>query len=81
MLTTQDIEALNTARQILRKINLDARTQAWGKPAGQVDGHDLGRLSEASDIAEGAIFNVLNTAHSYCQVEIPDVLMHMRDEV
>jgi len=86
MLTSDDITKLNEARKILKRLEDRTRDAFYdlgdtNKYSGEVDGHDLGRLSEAADVAEGAIFNVLNTARSYCKVAISDGEMHMREEV
>lgn len=83
MLTTRDIKRLNAARKVLRRLedecahSRSAESNGWRNP----DGHSYGRLAEAADHAEGAIFNVLNTANAHRIAEVPDDLMHMREEV
>lgn len=77
MLDSTQIEILNLARDILKATEEDARDASFKvKPEDHVDGHDLGKLGEACDAAQSAIFNVLNIARSYCHVPITDEQMH-----
>jgi len=83
MLTTEDIETLNAARKILDTLCQACSQAGWEAPSDSTSvprSFDYGKLHEATDTAAEAIFNVLNTARSYCNVEITNEQMHMREE-
>lgn len=92
MLTRENIETLNAARTILAQLQKDATDRFIHERDGEhdlyadpqwyekVDGHDLGRLTEAADIAETAIFNVMSTARHFCKVEMTEAELHNRRE-
>lgn len=42
---------------------------------GPVDAVDLGRLAEALDAAEAAVFNALNTASAFCESKAADAAL------
>jgi hypothetical protein len=57
--------------------------ESWSlrwESTGSVDAFDYGKLHETAEAARDAIFNMLNTARAYCDVEITDDQMHMREE-
>lgn len=80
MLTRKDIRTLNKARDVLQRIQNETRRAAWHKEPDdtKVDGYDLGRMGEAADRGEGALFNFLNVSRSYCNETISDEEMHNR---
>jgi hypothetical protein len=79
VLTSEDIEAIAGMRKLLDGVEERAVKAAWATEqalaaAGRVDykaapSHNWGRLAEACDITEAALFNVLNLASSHCKVE------------
>lgn len=63
MLTTEQIRTLNDARTILKNAQ---QPNTWSG----------GRVSEACDNAQDAIFDVLNATNSHRLQEIPETLLH-----
>lgn len=80
MLTRKDIRTLNKARDVLQRIDKETRRAAWHIEPGdtKVDGYEFGRMGEAADRAESAIFNFLNVSRSWCDETISDEEMHNR---
>jgi hypothetical protein len=74
LLNTRDIATLNRAREVLRRVEESAWESSFVHfdPYAPVTGCDLGRLLEAANVAEDAIFRVLNTARSSCHTRITD---------
>jgi len=68
-INSTDVAALNAARKVLDQIA--------EKATYDFDTQDSGRLAEAADIAEEAIFNVLNVAHSWCRVPLTHDQLHI----
>lgn len=68
-LTDEEIAALNDARTILAQYKEWAGTRSWLTPSGFADGGpnagDYGRVAAFADIAEDAIFMVLNVSNSH----------------
>lgn len=74
LLTPAEARTLREARIILVKVGI--RTQALGPI--EDDGAlawRLGKLDEAADVAEGAVFNVLSTAHNFLDVDAAKLAM------
>lgn len=74
LLNSRDIATLNRAREVLRRLEETAWTSSFEHfdPYAAVTGCDLGRLSEAANVADDAIFRVLNTARNSCHMRITD---------
>src|SRR5262245_28223176 len=74
LLNSRDIAALNRARDVLKRVDEAAwrRSLSHFDPYAPVSAWDLGRLSEAASIAEDAIFHVLTTARTHCEVKVTD---------
>jgi hypothetical protein len=81
-LTHDDIQILNAARDILKALSHEAAMGAWNASNNASDEGPhpggLGRLAEAADNAEQAIFQTLNVGATYGRLDIPDDLMHNR---
>jgi hypothetical protein len=80
MLDHDEVRQVNAVRTLCKRLDGAGRRQAWEvEPHAGVDAHGLGRLSAAAEAAEAALFNVLNTARSFCAVDIPDELIFNRE--
>ena len=76
VVSVEDALTLRQAREALRRIEKAAVTEGVRGQKGLVertqgylhtpDPTDFGRLAEAAEVAEGAIFNALNCAQTYC---------------
>lgn len=79
--TRAEIEAINAARRALEAIDARARELAWDAPstvsAGAPRAQDFGRLSALADVAEEALFDVLNTCKVHELVELADADMYL----
>lgn len=82
-ITRRHIARINRARTALRE--LERLAQDCGHVA-QLDPHsrpsavDYGRMAEALDRAEDAIFNALNVAHNYAGQELDEEELHNRTQ-
>lgn len=82
MLTTDEIRALNEARDILTKLQGDSaghrsdRPDSWDDP----DGWDYGRISSTASHADWLLFSVLNEMSACHAQQIPELLLHNREE-
>ena len=74
MITTTDVRILNKARRVLTRLADEAGTASWQTPAGYNGGAanagDYARVAVLADVAEDAIFAVLNTANSHRVVRL-----------
>lgn len=83
MLSQKDIRKLNRARDILKRVenecgtNRRPETDSWARP----DGFSFGKIAEAADAAEGAIFNMLNLMNAHGVQTFSDEDMHNREAV
>lgn len=84
MFTPERLSILNAARTLLHQLASDAHDA--GNAAldatsrlEQYAALSFGKLSEACDQAEEAIFNVLNVASSNCHQPIPTHALHNSD--
>ena len=83
LITNEEIQILNSARRTLK----DIYSRAEGAHADVDDNvyskgswyRNRGRLVEQAHGAESAIFRTLNIAKSYCDQDISDWQMHLRD--
>lgn len=82
MLTTDEIRALNEARDILDRLQADCAKHRSDKPEHYTkpDGWDYGRITATAYKAEWEVFQVLNELNSTRAQLIPDLLMHNREE-
>jgi len=82
MFTEEDIQTINTARALLKRVEEDATAHGWVSPPviGEARAFDYGRLAEAADRAGTALFDVLNIARAYCKFDISDEDMHMHEK-
>ena len=76
MITPDGIGILNAARKILERVDKQAMTDGWNAE----NGVSLGRVAEAADTAAGAIFNFLNVASNYGNVEMSYEQLHGRPQ-
>ncbi len=72
ILTDDEIDVLNGARNILKALADNMRTRSYERPSaeqapsGMTRGvFDYGRVSATADAAENAVFNVLNVVNAY----------------
>lgn len=65
-LTDEQVAAINAARSALRAVSIDANTP------------EEGRLVAVVEVAEEALFKVLNFAQSYDVVALTDEQVHNR---
>lgn len=77
MFSKSEVAVINAARTMLRALEAEARDVALDADE-KHDAMDYGRLAEAIDNAEGALFNVLNVADSYCGARLTYEQLHMR---
>lgn len=71
LITDTHASILKAARTVLEEIEENARKAQYDEDLEDgVSAWDLGKLSEAADHAEEAIFNALNTANSYCGTKV-----------
>lgn len=80
-ITKSELNILAAARETLREIQSridysDLEDDGWRRDTQIMS---LGRLAEAADMAEGAVFNVLNCAKNHAGVEVPDSIMFLRE--
>lgn len=66
LLSAADVDILHDARMRLRQLAQVASHEGWGTDTNKLDAVSLGRLADAFDRAEDAIFHALNIAHSHC---------------
>lgn len=64
-LTEDEAHAIAQAIEAVREGTKRVSEAAWDAPS-RGDARNLGRLTEALDAADDVLFNVLNTAASYC---------------
>lgn len=79
MLTKAQVGALNDARDVLRAIEKQATSESYSEDS-VWQPFDCGKLAEACDSAEGAMFNVLNVARSYLGIKLTDEQIHNRPQ-
>lgn len=74
LLNARDIAALIRARDVLKRLEDAAwrRSLSHFDPYASVSAWDLGRLSDAAQRADDAIFHVLSTARHSCHLKITD---------
>lgn len=80
LLTPAEAKLLREARIVLVKVGIRTRIRTQGLGPISDDGAlawRLGKLDEAADIAEGAVFNVLSTAHNF--LDVPAAKLAMDD--
>lgn len=77
MFTKSQVGTLNDARDVLRALERAATEGPYGEAKAH-DAFNFGKLAETLDAAEGAIFNVLNIAQSYCKIDLTDEQIHNR---
>lgn len=86
-LSTGDVRTLNRARTILADIEKAAQKEAVALMVtderipvglGIADPMDFGRLAEAADRANEAIFNVLNVGKNHAKIPLTDGQLHNR---
>lgn len=78
--TKSELNVLAAAREALVEIQArvdysDLEDDGWKRDSQLMA---LGRLCEAADVAENAVFNVLNTAKNHVGVDVPDSIMFRR---
>jgi hypothetical protein len=81
LLNSRDIAALNRAREVLKRVEDAAwrRSLDHHNPYAPVTAWELGRLSDAATVADGAIFHVLSTARNDCRIHVTDAQLHGAD--
>lgn len=69
ILTPDEAATLIAAREVCKAVDQRCRSAAWNAP-NQRRAFDLGKVSEAADLAEHVCFNVLNCASSYADCRV-----------
>ena len=84
ILTETDIRTINRARDVLNRLAKDADTAAWKAPASAMqDGpysHWYGRMAERASQADSSLFEVLNFATNYLDIEMTDEQIYNRPD-
>lgn len=86
-LTDEDIEILNAARTVLDTARKNTQDAAWIAMRSKLDDYskpnaaDYGRMMEAVETAEHAIFKVLNIINSHNLRQLTDEQIHNRPDV
>lgn len=83
MLTNEDLAILNLARGVLERLEKESLNQFFsrdragnGREVDSVDGHGLGRISQAACAAGDAIFDCLNVTNAYGKREMTYEQLH-----
>ena len=81
LLTSTDLATINAARDVLDKINEDARQKSNTAPVYngmEANCGDYARISERAAVAADSLFDLLNLTNATRAQEIPDAIMHRR---
>ena len=80
VITDDQVEAINRAREVLEKIANDATGQAWHAPTGtdfsRPRAQNLGRVAGVASMAAHNLFDVLNVASSYGVADLTNAQVH-----
>src|SRR5262245_22542493 len=82
IISIEDLRTLNEARSILDRLEASCAKQRSIKPDNYVDAdaYDHGRLAEAADHAENAIFQAINIMSAYRVQRVDDRILHNEEK-